>query len=103
MKDNTWYVEFPTHQYNEDVKGLAVKLGLKIIDAQFKGDNEQCDKAPKLTLKKDKNDDETEAFNREALKNEAEELGIEFSPNIGNKKLFELIEAKKSDSNEDGE
>ena len=49
--NNVWYVEFPTFQYNEDVKDLARKNNLKIIDARFQGDNKQCEKAPKLTLK----------------------------------------------------
>lgn len=52
-KSNIWYVEFPTYQYNEDVKALAKKHGLKIIDAQFKSDDTGADKTPKLTLKKD--------------------------------------------------
>ena len=47
--NNVWYVEFPTFQYNEDVKDLARKNNLKIIDATFQGDNKQCDKPPKLT------------------------------------------------------
>ena len=47
--NNVWYVEFPTFQYNEDVKDLARKNNLKIIDAIFQGENEQCDNAPKLT------------------------------------------------------
>ncbi len=47
--NNIWYVEFPTFQYNEDVKDLARKNNLKIIDARFQGDNKQCDKPPKLT------------------------------------------------------
>lgn len=45
-----WYVEFPTYQYNEDVKELARKNNLKIVDAIFQGENEQCEEAPKLTL-----------------------------------------------------
>ena len=49
-----WYVEFPTYQYNEDVKELARKNNLKIVDAIFQGENEQCAKPPKLTkIKKD--------------------------------------------------
>ena len=48
---NTFYVEFPTYRYNEDVKALALKAGVKIVDARFQGDNKQCDDAPKLTLK----------------------------------------------------
>ena len=47
--NNVWYVEFPTFQYNEDVKDLARKNNLKIIDARFQGENKQCDNAPKLT------------------------------------------------------
>lgn len=47
--NSVWYVEFPTFQYNEDVKDLARKNNLKIIDARFQGDNKQCDKPPKLT------------------------------------------------------
>jgi len=46
-----WYVGFPTYQYNEDVKAIAKEQGLKIIDSRFKGDNKQCAKAPKLTVK----------------------------------------------------
>lgn len=46
--NNVWYVEFPTFQYNEDVKDLAKKNNLKIIDAIFQGDNKQCDKPPNL-------------------------------------------------------
>lgn len=51
MDKKIWYVNFPTFQYKENVKELAIKNGLKIIDARFQGDNEQCEKAPKLTLK----------------------------------------------------
>ena len=47
--NNIWFLEFPTFQYNEDVKDLARKNNLKIIDARFQGENKQCDKPPKLT------------------------------------------------------
>ena len=46
-----WYVEFPTYQYNEDVKDVATKNKLTIIDAKFRGENEQCSNEPKLTKK----------------------------------------------------
>lgn len=47
-----WYVEFPTFQYNEDVKALAKERGLTIIDAKFdKGDG--IKDPPALTLKGD--------------------------------------------------
>jgi len=44
-----WYVEFPTYQYNENVKELAVQGGFKIVDAKFQGENKQALKVPKLT------------------------------------------------------
>lgn len=44
-------------------------------------------------------DGEEPEYDREALKVEATELGLEFSDKIGNKKLFELIEAKKAELN----
>ena len=47
-KAKIWYVEFPTYQYNEDVKELAKKNGLKIIDAQFDAGDGEKD-VPKLT------------------------------------------------------
>ena len=49
-----WLVEFPTYKYNEDVKKLASKSGLKIIDARFKDSVNPAniaDKVPELTLK----------------------------------------------------
>lgn len=49
-----WFVEFPTYKYVEDVKELAKKAGLRIIDAKFQGNHKQCAKPPKLTLKDDK-------------------------------------------------
>ena len=44
-----WYVEFPTYIYNEDVKELARKNNLKIVDVRFQGNEKQCENAPKLT------------------------------------------------------
>ena len=47
-----WYVEFPTFQYNEDVKALAKERGLTIIDAKFDAGDGVKD-PPALTLKGD--------------------------------------------------
>lgn len=52
-----WLVDFPTYQYNEDVKSLAVKAGLKIIDSRHKkliGKDFLEENPPKLTTKKTK-------------------------------------------------
>ena len=40
--------------------------------------------------------EEAVEYDRDALKAEAVVLELEFAPNIGNKKLFELIEAHKA-------
>nr|DAR09375.1 MAG TPA: hypothetical protein [Caudoviricetes sp.] len=45
-----WYVEFPTFQYNEDVKALAKERGLTIIDAKF-DEGDGVKDPPELTLK----------------------------------------------------
>lgn len=52
-----WLVDHPTHQYAEDVKDLAIKAGLQIVDSRFKesfsSDEIVASKdAPKLTKKK---------------------------------------------------
>jgi hypothetical protein len=40
-----WLVDFPTSQYNEDVKAVALAAGLRIIDAKFKDQFEGSDLA----------------------------------------------------------
>lgn len=53
-----WLVEFPTHQYNEDVKELAEMKRLRIIDARFKddfaGSKMLATETPELTKKDSK-------------------------------------------------
>lgn len=49
---NIWYLPGPFHQYREDVKALAKKAGLRIIDAnvtEFRDD--EADDTPEVTLK----------------------------------------------------
>ena len=48
-----WYIEFPTYRYVEDVKELAKKHSLQIVDKRFQGKEKQCQKPPKLTLKEE--------------------------------------------------
>lgn len=57
MKNKIWLVEFPTHQYKEDVNGFAYENRLEIIDIRFKDSIDPklvvSDKdAPKLTKAK---------------------------------------------------
>lgn len=47
-----WLVDFPTHQYNEDVKALAKDAGLLIRDSRFADSinaDEIAKKTPRLT------------------------------------------------------
>ena len=49
-----WLIAHPVHQYNEDVKDLARRENLKIIDLKFKPSIDPkllVEKAPKLTFK----------------------------------------------------
>ncbi len=48
--DGTWFIKFPTYRYNEDVKKLAKRNDLYIIDEKYQGDMEQCSKPPKITV-----------------------------------------------------
>lgn len=54
-KDNraVWFVKFPTYVYVQDVKQVARKNDLRIVDARFQGDQKQVEKAPTLTLRKE--------------------------------------------------
>jgi len=49
-----WLVDFPTHQYNEDVKALAQGASLLIRDSRFAdcfSKEDIATKTPKLTKK----------------------------------------------------
>ena len=52
MSNKIWYLPGPFHQYQEDVKALAKKAGLRIIDASVTGsrDGEATD-VPAVTVK----------------------------------------------------
>lgn len=57
MSKKVWFVKHPLFQYNEDVKALARKNDLIIIDSKFeprKPDPEKVElNPPKLTLTKE--------------------------------------------------
>lgn len=54
-RKKTWFVKFPTYQYVENVKELAEKNNLQIVDDRFMNDKTalkyEADKVPTLTLK----------------------------------------------------
>jgi hypothetical protein len=45
-----WFVKFPLFKYKEDVKDLARRNNLKIVDFRYKSDAKQVANAPELTL-----------------------------------------------------
>ena len=50
-KKKIWLLKGPLTQYNEDVKQLAEKAGLRIIDARYAVGVEGEKKTPKVTAK----------------------------------------------------
>jgi hypothetical protein len=50
--NNVWYLPGPFHRYEDDVKAIAKKNGLIIIDANVTPDRDcETDKPPKAKLK----------------------------------------------------
>jgi len=95
-KKTIWYVQLPAWRYEEDIKELAQKNGLKIVDAAFQGDNAQCAKAPKLTLvDKVKKADELKALRKEAVY-----YGVEFRNGIGAAALKKKVDAARKELGE---
>jgi hypothetical protein len=97
-----WLVGHPTHQYNEDVKALARAAGLIVVDEAAASDEDRAnaaDDVPVLTRRGAVDVVETSApVDRDALKAEAEALGITFAANVPTARLAELVAAKKSES-----
>lgn len=49
---NVWYLPGPFHQYQEDVKALAKKAGLRIIDANVTESREdEAEETPEVTIR----------------------------------------------------
>ncbi|WP_458373012.1 hypothetical protein [Pseudomonas laurylsulfatiphila] len=49
---NIWYLPGPFHRYEGDVKAIAKKAGLRIVDANVTESRDgECEKPPKVTLK----------------------------------------------------
>ena len=50
--NNIWYLPGPLHRYEDDIKAIAKKHGLRIIDANVTESRDgECEKAPKAKLK----------------------------------------------------
>ncbi len=49
---NIWYLPGPFHRYEDDVKAIAKKAGLRIVDANVTESRDgECEKPPKVKLK----------------------------------------------------
>jgi hypothetical protein len=49
---NIWYLPGPFHRYEDDVKAIANKAGLRIVDANVTESRDgECEKPPKVNLK----------------------------------------------------
>ncbi|PBJ02099.1 hypothetical protein [Pseudomonas sp. ACN5] len=49
---NIWYLPGPFHRYEDDVKAIAKKHGLRIVDASVTESRDgECEKPPKVKLK----------------------------------------------------
>lgn len=49
---NIWYLPGPFHRYEDDVKAIAKKAGLHIVDANVTESRDgECEKPPKVKLK----------------------------------------------------
>lgn len=50
--NSIWYLPGPFHRYEDDVKAIAKKHGLRIIDANVTESRDgECEKPPKAKLK----------------------------------------------------
>jgi cell division protein FtsB len=49
---NIWYLPGPFHRYEDDVKAIAKKAGLRIVDANVTESRDgECERSPKVKLK----------------------------------------------------
>ena len=96
---NIWYLPGPFHRYEDDVKALAKKAGLRIIDASVteSRDNE-VESPPKAKLKAEYADDGAEASPAKLGVAELREWltaqGVEFDPKAPKADIVKLIPAE---------
>jgi hypothetical protein len=97
--NNIWYLPGPFHRYEDDVKALAKKAGLRIIDASAteSRDNE-ADSPPKARLKPEYAADEVETnpakMGVAELRDWLTAQGVEFDPKAPKADLVKLIPAE---------
>ncbi|EPL03885.1 hypothetical protein [Pseudomonas sp. CF161] len=98
---NVWYLPGPFHRYEDDVKALAKKAGLRIIDANMteNRDNE-AEKPPKAKLKAEYREsgkaaaDPRDKFDLDQVKAALTEKSVTFDDKADQPTLLKLLKAQ---------
>lgn len=98
-KKNVWYLPGPFHRYEDDVKAIAKKNDLIIIDANVTPDrDDETDNPPKAKLKPEYSEAESETDPAKMGVSELREWltaqGVEFDPKAPKVDLIKLIPAE---------
>lgn len=96
-ENNIWYLEGPFHRYEDDLKALAKKSGLRIIDANVTESREgAADKAPKVTLKPEfRSVDDSGKLTIEDIRAKLTEKGVQFDEKAKRADLLKLLETQE--------
>lgn len=99
-ENNIWYLPGPFHRYEDDVKALAKKAGLKIIDASVTENRDgAAEKVPEASLKAEWRAEEVAESDPAKMKvgdlrNWLTEKGISFDPSAPKADLLKLVPAE---------
>lgn len=95
--NNIWYLPGPFHRYEDDVKALAKKAGLRIIDANVtESRHGEAEKVPKAVLKPEfRPADETVKLTIEEIRAQLTEKGVQFDEKAKKPDLLKLLEAQE--------
>lgn len=99
---NIWYLPGPFHRYEDDVKAIAKKAGLIIIDANVTTDRDgEVEKAPKAKLKAEYREqtgrsaaDPRDKLSLEEIKAQLTEKSVTFDDAADLPTLLQLLKAQ---------
>lgn len=99
-ENNIWYLPGPFHRYEDDVKALAKKAGLRIVDANMTESREgAAERVPEAELKPEwrvEEAPETDPTKMKVadLRNWLAEKGVSFDPSATKADLLKLVPAE---------
>ncbi|WP_370601191.1 HeH/LEM domain-containing protein [Pseudomonas nitroreducens] len=99
-ENNIWYLPGPFHRYEDDVKALAKKAGLRIVDANMTESREgAAEKVPEAALKPEWRAEEAPESDPAKMKvadlrNWLAEKGVSFDPSATKADLLKLVPAE---------